>query len=204
MTVYLISDGDYVKIGHTLRDVEQRLTEIQTGSPQPIKLINFIPGADISVERELHQKFADLRLRNNGEWFMASPRVEDEFATRRRAVDEEFQKEERRRLEQAEWEAEQKRRREERIRLIAAIPPDVRMRWYLRRAVIALVTLAVGFVVMWYTPKQPVAVWGIVRFALLILTPTLAYQFGKSLPREYRAEESSSDPEGIDPPSVVS
>lgn len=204
MTVYLISDGDYVKIGHTVRDIEQRLSEIQTGSPHPIKLINFIPGADMSVERELHQKFADLRLRSNGEWFMASPRIEEEFAARRRVVDEEFQKEERKRIEQAEWEAERKRRQEERSRLIVAMPPDVRMRWYLKRAAIALVTLAVGFAVITFTPNEPFAFWGIVRLALFILTPTLAYQFGKSLPQRYRADKSSSDPESIDPPSAVS
>ncbi|GAB3161656.1 hypothetical protein GCM10027059_12380 [Myceligenerans halotolerans] len=69
MTVYLLSDGDYLKIGHTTRDVERRVRELQTGSPREIRLIAVLPGASTDTERELHAQFAAYRVRANGEWF---------------------------------------------------------------------------------------------------------------------------------------
>lgn len=65
--VYFIQpvDGGPVKIGKS-EDPRKRLREIQTGHPAKLQIVGLIDG-DESLERELHRKFAHLRL--EGEWF---------------------------------------------------------------------------------------------------------------------------------------
>lgn len=58
--------GD-VKVGRS-KHPEQRLKQLQTGSPHPLRLILHVPGQG-SMERVLHQRMRDRRTRRSGEWF---------------------------------------------------------------------------------------------------------------------------------------
>jgi hypothetical protein len=64
--------GGAVKIGVTSQRLESRLNQIQTGHPEPLRLIGWLPGGR-GVEGKIHAAFADERLR--GEWFSDSPRL---------------------------------------------------------------------------------------------------------------------------------
>lgn len=55
-----------VKIGFTEGEPEARLKALQTGCPHPLRLLVAFPGAQ-SVEKQLHEQFANLRTQ--GEWF---------------------------------------------------------------------------------------------------------------------------------------
>jgi hypothetical protein len=66
--VYFLQCGGLIKIGFA-RDVAKRLAELQTGNPEPLKLVAVIPGCLPSVERRYHREFATARRR--GEWFDA-------------------------------------------------------------------------------------------------------------------------------------
>ena len=64
--VYFVqSEVGKIKIG-TSRNLSQRLRELSSGSPVPIRLLLSIPG-DRSKELELHMMFAESR--SHGEWF---------------------------------------------------------------------------------------------------------------------------------------
>lgn len=68
-SVYFIrSDGPAgeIKIGLSYSP-EKRLRELQVGSAFPLEIIGVIPGGGWRKERELHARFAHLRL--SGEWF---------------------------------------------------------------------------------------------------------------------------------------
>ncbi|HCJ55268.1 MULTISPECIES: GIY-YIG nuclease family protein [Glutamicibacter] len=171
MTVYLISEGDYLKIGYTSRSVEYRIKELQTGSPRDIRLVSLLPGADANVERELHKKFAHLRIRNNGEWFSASPMIEAEFAKRRAVLDAKFRREEAARL------AKQARQK-----AIANLPDDVRARWRWKRFLSVIAAIAVGLIIVAITPKEPMALWGSVRLFFAIGMPIIVGIIGRKLP----------------------
>lgn len=54
-----------IKIGRAA-DARVRLAEIQTGSHEELVLLATVPGGRV-VERQLHQRFAEHRIR--GEWF---------------------------------------------------------------------------------------------------------------------------------------
>ena len=60
-----------VKIGFS-KNVERRLTTLQTSCPDELELLKTIPGGR-SVEEELHSRFEDYR--QTGEWFKASPEL---------------------------------------------------------------------------------------------------------------------------------
>lgn len=184
MTVYLLSDGDYLKIGHTSRDIEVRMREIQTGSPNTIRLINFLPDAPIEVERELHRKFANLRVRANGEWFIASDEIEVEFANRRNLIDRQFLRNAAEQQRRAEAVAFRRRKRQERRAEVRKLPIPIRIKWYLKRLTIAAVTVTGGALLIWFSPKEPIQLWGTFRIIILFLTPFCAYSFGKKLPPE--------------------
>lgn len=72
--VYLILDEDSnaVKIGKA-NDVHQRLSDLQTGNPNFLKVISVIECESSKhaeeLESELHDVYKDLRKRKNGEWF---------------------------------------------------------------------------------------------------------------------------------------
>nr|WP_255672833.1 GIY-YIG nuclease family protein [Glycomyces amatae] len=194
VTVYLLSDGDYLKIGYTSRSIEARIRELQTGSPRPIQLLGTIPNAGMDVERELQAKFANLRIRSNGEWFMASPAIEAEFRKRREAFDAEFRNEQEKRREEAERKKrtqeefkrkrkEQEQKREERKQAIRNLPPDVRRKWYIKRWIIWATVTPSLFGAMLLTPKDPVILWGTVRILLFLTFPIWGYVWGRALPK---------------------
>jgi hypothetical protein len=72
--VYFIrhGDDDVFKIGITSGNVEDRLRQLQTGTPEKLTLYTYIKHPDPAIkERELHEKLKDRRI--NGEWFGLSP-----------------------------------------------------------------------------------------------------------------------------------
>ncbi len=66
MKTYVIKSGnsDYYKIGKTNRTVPSRLKELQTGNPDPLKVVKVLSG---DLEGYYHDKFSHKRV--NGEWF---------------------------------------------------------------------------------------------------------------------------------------
>lgn len=66
MTIYFISDGEFVKIGYTAGEPSKRLKSLQTGHPKSLKLLKSVPG-DSETERECHHALAQYRV--SGEWF---------------------------------------------------------------------------------------------------------------------------------------
>ncbi len=70
LSVYFIQavGGGPIKIGLT-DDPTGRLLSLSTAHPEPLRFLALIPEADSQRERELHKRFAHLRLR--GEWFRA-------------------------------------------------------------------------------------------------------------------------------------
>lgn len=77
MSVYFIQDGGpdgAIKIGTTARNPYVRLAALRTGNPRPLHLLVAIPGGE-TAERALHERFASARVRENGEWFNATPEL---------------------------------------------------------------------------------------------------------------------------------
>jgi hypothetical protein len=71
--VYFIQHGGTdgaIKIGTTAGSPHARLRALQTGAPEQLHLLAAIPG-DARIERELHDLFAEFRVRPDGEWFRA-------------------------------------------------------------------------------------------------------------------------------------
>jgi hypothetical protein len=66
-TVYVLDDGDAIKIGHTVKHVALRIASLQTGNPRVIRTVAIVAGASSAVEMHLHNEFAQWNLR--GEWF---------------------------------------------------------------------------------------------------------------------------------------
>ena len=64
----------YVKIGWCLNDPMRRLSELQTGCPEPLTLLACFPGA-LEEEKRLHRTFAELKFR--GEWFYLDHKLAD-------------------------------------------------------------------------------------------------------------------------------
>lgn len=72
--VYFIRRGATgpIKIGRSVVSAERRLRELQTGSPERLRLMHSFFADDAAlVERALHRHFARLRL--CGEWFRPHP-----------------------------------------------------------------------------------------------------------------------------------
>jgi len=63
--VYFFRSGPFIKIGTTTK-LKHRLQNVQTSHPTPVVLAGAVRG-DKRLERELHRRFATLRV--NGEWF---------------------------------------------------------------------------------------------------------------------------------------
>jgi hypothetical protein len=62
--------GGKIKIGYTDEEsLFNRISTLQTGSPEKLVLLLAIPG-NTTVERQIHKRFADCRL--HGEWFEAT------------------------------------------------------------------------------------------------------------------------------------
>lgn len=66
MSVYIVTDGKYFKIGYTDGAVEARIDALQTGNPNRLILVHQMDGSR-ALEKELHGVYAAKRL--SGEWF---------------------------------------------------------------------------------------------------------------------------------------
>ena len=69
--VYLLVAGDELyKIGTTKKPLKERIAQLQTGNPFPIKVIkSYVSPQYKRIEKYLHNVFKSYRSRNNGEWF---------------------------------------------------------------------------------------------------------------------------------------
>lgn len=67
-----------VKIGYAA-DVATRLAQVQVGCPEQLSLLYAVECGTRAEEFEqrLHEAFAHLRIRRNGEWFESSPEIFD-------------------------------------------------------------------------------------------------------------------------------
>lgn len=72
--VYFIQSGHAgpIKIGYSTNPVQQRLAALQTGHPEPLRVLAEVEG-DRSVEADLHQRFRRHRMK--GEWFRPDPEL---------------------------------------------------------------------------------------------------------------------------------
>jgi hypothetical protein len=70
-SVYLVTDGDGIKIGYTTLPVAQRIAALQTGNPRTIRTLVTIHGAGLDVEATLHRAFG--KHQGIGEWFQWPP-----------------------------------------------------------------------------------------------------------------------------------
>lgn len=66
--IYFLTDGSYIKIGYTTQDIRKRIQQLNTGSVHKIYLLGWIQG-DKKIEKELHKRFSNNRVRMSGEWF---------------------------------------------------------------------------------------------------------------------------------------
>jgi hypothetical protein len=75
--IYLVSDGEYVKIGWTSRKtISGRLREMQTGNARVLRVLGSKPGT-MADEAALHQKYIKQNVLQ--EWFLPSKELEKEF-----------------------------------------------------------------------------------------------------------------------------
>jgi hypothetical protein len=65
------ADNQFVKVGKA-DDVAKRMSGLQTGHPQKLKLLATMPGSH-DEERAIHQRFSHLRT--SGEWFHSTPEI---------------------------------------------------------------------------------------------------------------------------------
>jgi len=61
-----------IKIGFTARFIEQRMQDLQTGSPDKLLFLGGLPG-DVNEENAMHYRFRKFRL--HGEWFEPGPEL---------------------------------------------------------------------------------------------------------------------------------
>lgn len=71
--VYLLEQigSQLYKIGFTTEDVERRVTSLQTGNGQRLKVVGSFACSGRSTEQSLHRRFAERR--QLGEWFALTP-----------------------------------------------------------------------------------------------------------------------------------
>lgn len=66
--IYLVSDGEFTKIGGTSYDVKKRLLELQTGNAKKLKIIGSYKCNYLNItEKLIHNDFKDKKILN--EWF---------------------------------------------------------------------------------------------------------------------------------------
>lgn len=80
--VYLLKiindDKSFYKIGFTKGSVHKRITELQTGCPFKIELVDYYDTYyGLSVEKNLHKAYSHLKT--HGEWFELSIEEETKF-----------------------------------------------------------------------------------------------------------------------------
>lgn len=80
--VYLMSVGNYLKIGKSFGDASERAHQFKQSCPFPVVLLGTMDG-DKKLERELHKRFSQHRVRANenkgGEWYFYSPEILSAF-----------------------------------------------------------------------------------------------------------------------------
>ena len=73
------TDYNRVKIGYSIENLYRRKRDIQTGCPDPIKLLGIIPCNNkvemMDCERDLHRQFQ--KYNTVGEWFRLTPEISD-------------------------------------------------------------------------------------------------------------------------------
>lgn len=74
--VYFFTNGVNIKIGYTKNSVKKRLKQLNTGSDMQLYYLGYLTGSK-QTEKLLHQKFAHLKVRANGEWFKADDSLLD-------------------------------------------------------------------------------------------------------------------------------
>jgi len=74
MTVYIVRQGAHgpVKIGWTERQMEERLSALQTANHDALCVIRVVDGGRY-LEKWFHRRFADQRLDPRREWFSFHP-----------------------------------------------------------------------------------------------------------------------------------
>ena len=66
--VYLLTDGEFFKIGVTRGSIEKRIKKLQTGNPDNITIVNYhLTEYPFKLESALHARHAHQRI--NNEWF---------------------------------------------------------------------------------------------------------------------------------------
>jgi len=84
--VYLISDGDYFKIGHTSKSIKIRLSELQVGNPNELFIIDSYETTNYKlVELTLHRLFKNNHIL--GEWFELNSNQTKEFTNKCKSIE---------------------------------------------------------------------------------------------------------------------
>lgn len=66
--VYLLTDGEFFKIGVTRGSIDKRIKKLQTGNPDNIAIVNYyLTEYPFKLESALHARHAYQRI--NNEWF---------------------------------------------------------------------------------------------------------------------------------------
>lgn len=66
--VYLISDGTYIKIGHTKTSIKRRIEDMQTGNANKLEVLAYARVEKSSkLEKYLHDRYKEYKHRR--EWF---------------------------------------------------------------------------------------------------------------------------------------
>jgi hypothetical protein len=66
MAVYVLECGGFLKVGHSSKSVEARMSELQIGNPKRLRVVAVVEGGP-ALERRLHNELADYHV--GGEWF---------------------------------------------------------------------------------------------------------------------------------------
>jgi hypothetical protein len=78
--VYFVTAGPFVKIGKTSGTPDGRIAALQTGCPYPMTLAAYESGG-LREEAALHCRFAEYRVRPDGEWFRYEGALREYIAT---------------------------------------------------------------------------------------------------------------------------
>lgn len=73
--VYCISDGEYVKVGHSTNP-KKRISELQTGNARLLRLVGTLEGK-LEDEKAMQTKYAKYNILQ--EWFIPTPELLKEF-----------------------------------------------------------------------------------------------------------------------------
>jgi len=88
--VYLITDGNYFKIGYTTKKLEYRLKELQVGNPSQLSIIHFHKTFNfIKIEYLLHRRFHHKHIL--GEWFDLTTDDTDNFISKCLLLEDEIE-----------------------------------------------------------------------------------------------------------------